>query len=97
MGHAVSTSQKYNSDNQTPNNFKIWRHDRKDFEAMNALFEKELMSLKKAGYSKFYILHHMKTYKKGVMDMRKELIDIMTEELIPEVWICKIEYMSTTY
>mmetsp|Transcript_4738 Transcript_4738/g.7060 ORF Transcript_4738/g.7060 Transcript_4738/m.7060 type:complete len:209 (+) Transcript_4738:75-701(+) len=66
------------------NHSKIWRHDRKDLEVMNVLFEKELSSLKKAGYSKYFILHHMKTYKKGVMDMRKELVDIITEELIPE-------------
>jgi len=66
------------------NHSKIWRHDRKDLDVMNVLFENELSSLTKAGHSKHYILHYMNIYKKGVMDMRKELVDIITEELIPE-------------
>mmetsp|Transcript_4736 Transcript_4736/g.7058 ORF Transcript_4736/g.7058 Transcript_4736/m.7058 type:complete len:209 (+) Transcript_4736:75-701(+) len=66
------------------NHSKIWRHGRKDLDVMNVLFENELSSLTKAGHSKHYILHYMNIYKKGVMDMRKELVDIITEELIPE-------------
>lgn len=79
MGSGGSTSTEASS------RYKVWRRDKKDLEAAEVLFQKEMALLKDQGYTKEFMLYHMKIYKKGVWDMRDKMVDIFVDEMVPEV------------